>query len=96
MTLFDATAYGTPDVVAAWVRDGADVDGRDALGRTPLMYAAAFGNRGTASALLSAGAVLDLTDGDGATAADYGERYAPGQMLNFLLRKEKKRSTITH
>ena len=96
MTLFDAAAYGTPDVVAAWIRDGADVDGRDAFGRTPLMYAAAFGNRGTASALLSAGAVLDLTDGDGATAEDYGERYAPGQVLNFLLRKAKKRETITH
>jgi ankyrin repeat protein len=59
------------------------------------MYAAAFGNRGTASALLSAGAVLDLADGDGATAEDYGERYAPGQ-INFLLRNAKKRSTITH
>jgi ankyrin repeat protein len=84
-----------PDAVAAWIRDGVDVNAQDDSGRTALMFASAFGNTETASVLLSAGADVDLVDAEGSTALDYGSRFAPGQVVNLLLLNAKSGSTIT-
>jgi ankyrin repeat protein len=87
LSLHDASAYCSPEVVAALVSDGVDVDARDSHGRTALMYAAAFGNIGTAAALLDSGADIDPVDGDQRNAVAYAAHYAPGQLINAMIEK---------
>jgi ankyrin repeat protein len=87
LSLHDASAYCSPEIVTAIVSDGVDVDVRDSHGRTALMYAAAFGNIGTADALLTGGADLGLMDGDQRNADAYAAHYAPGQPIRAILEK---------
>jgi ankyrin repeat protein len=87
LSLHDASAYCRPEIVTALVSDGVDVDASDSHGRTALMYAAAFGNVGTADALLASGADLDLRDGDQRNAVAFAANYAPGQPINAILEK---------
>ena len=51
------------------------------------MYAAAFGNIGTAAALLDSGADIDPVDGDQRNAVAYAAHYAPGQLINAMIGK---------
>ena len=87
LSLHDASAYCSPEVVAALVSDGVDVDASDSHGRTAPMYAAGFGNIGTAAALLDSGADIDPVDGDQRNAVAYAAHYAPGQLINAMIEK---------
>jgi ankyrin repeat protein len=63
-----AARKGYAELVAPLVERGANVDGLDKNGRTPLMEAAARGLAGVAQALLKRGAAVNVKDGDGRTA----------------------------
>jgi ankyrin repeat protein len=84
MTLFEAIQNRSPSAVHEALAAGADLDGRDERGWTPLMAAAAEGHAGVARLLLAAllrargKAALRATAPDGrsalAIAADHGHR----------------------
>lgn len=59
-----------PAVVTVLLKQGAEVDARDAQGRTPLWWAAGRGQVGTVTALLNAGADPKLRDRDGSSVVD--------------------------
>ena len=59
---------GRADRVELLVADGADPDGRDPEGNTPLMLAAAEGRSSTVAALIAHGAEVNLATPKGATA----------------------------
>ena len=59
MTLCDAAEYGHLEALRDGIARGDDVDGRDAVGRTPLMFACDSGHHECAQALIDAGAALD-------------------------------------
>ncbi|MDR1307570.1 MAG: ankyrin repeat domain-containing protein [Treponema sp.] len=59
---------GDGEIVRKLAEKGADINGRSKAGRTPLMYAVVNENRGTALALLAAGADRSVKDSDGNTA----------------------------
>jgi ankyrin repeat protein len=60
--------------VQALLRDGADVDGKGAGGRTALHHAAASGGTDMLRALIGAGAKVSLQDDDGRTALHLAAR----------------------
>lgn len=60
--LHAAAETGDLDAIAAAIADGADVDGRDERGRTPLMAATEARQTEAFRALLAAGADVDLQD----------------------------------
>ncbi|WP_052507687.1 ankyrin repeat domain-containing protein [Sphingomonas hengshuiensis] len=67
--LFDAARMGRTDLVAGLVKLGADLNGHDARGFTPLILAAYNGHADTLEALIAAGADPCLPDtGQGNTA----------------------------
>jgi ankyrin repeat protein len=67
---------------------GADVNARNAQGRTPLSLAANFRTPRTVQALLDAGALVNETDDRGRTALSYTEFNRPdGEQIARLLRK---------
>src|SRR4051794_10983409 len=84
MTLFEAIRSRSPSAARAALAAGADVNERDADGRTPLMAAAAVGHTGVVRLLLAATlrvggkAAVRATAPDGSTAlaiaAEHGHR----------------------
>lgn len=60
--LHRAAAAGDLAALAAALADGADVDGRDAQGRTPVLVATQAQQRATMATLIEAGADVDLQD----------------------------------
>lgn len=60
--LHRAAAAGDLAALAAAVADGADVNGRDAQGRTPVLVATQARQRAAVAALIEAGADVDLQD----------------------------------
>lgn len=73
--LLDAARHGGLRKLADSIADGADIDTRDELGRTPLMLAVVRGDQVMVSALLNVGADPHLEDHDGATALVLAERH---------------------
>lgn len=57
--LLRAAEEGLPEVVAEMARRGADLNARNAMGRTPLLIAVRRGDRDTAKALIELGADLE-------------------------------------
>ncbi|MGI8836541.1 MAG: ankyrin repeat domain-containing protein [Pyrinomonadaceae bacterium] len=67
--LFRATREGKADMVKALLAaPGAEVNGKDERGSTPLLEAARFGHDDVARVLLAAGANVKARDNDGKTA----------------------------
>ena len=64
--------------------EGADPNGRDHVGRTPLIAAARTGNEAVVRQLLAAGADRTLRDRDGLSAADHAERSGHPGLLPLL------------
>ncbi|UKS27051.1 ankyrin repeat domain-containing protein [Paenibacillus sp. HWE-109] len=62
LALFRAAESGDTDTVLQWIQNGADINMRDTLGRTPIL-AATHGNKvETVKALIEAGADINLQD----------------------------------
>lgn len=72
--LHAAVASGNLDQVRKLLAQGADIDARDSLGRTPLMRAAMGRSQPMVSELLAAGANANLRDHAGKSAADHAAR----------------------
>ncbi|UZJ53864.1 hypothetical protein CBS101457_003184 [Exobasidium rhododendri] len=66
-----AASSGHAEIVQMLVRNGADVDERDALGWTPLMWATNCSNLPLVSFLLSHGANIEAKSFKGATCEDF-------------------------
>lgn len=66
--LIEAAFNGNPAAVASLVKRGADVNGRDDYGYTPLMWAAQQGHVLTCEALIKRGADVNARDKQGRTA----------------------------
>jgi len=64
------------EIVRNLIRHGANVNGSDADGRTPLMMAVMHNWEDVVGALLAAKAKVDSRDGEGRTVADYADRKA--------------------
>ena len=66
---FDVVKTGTPDQVEAMIKAGADIESRDALGKTPLMWAATINeNPNVIKILLKVGAkIIEDKDNYGRT-----------------------------
>lgn len=82
--LFVAIASGDAEAVVQRLAEGADPNGRDPNGRTPLMAAAQTGNEAVVRVLLAAGADRTLRDRDGLGAADHAERRGHPGLLPLL------------
>lgn len=52
--------------------------------KSPLMYAAKYGEIEAAKALIKAGAKVDLKNNEGRTALDYARKYDKKEMITFL------------
>ncbi|KAJ8107153.1 hypothetical protein OPT61_g9064 [Boeremia exigua] len=63
-----ASYFGLDQIVEQLVDEGADVNVRDSLGTTPLIYACARGHAHVTETLLQAGALPHLTDHRGSTS----------------------------
>jgi uncharacterized protein len=62
LPLHDAAARGDVEVIARLVAEGADIDARDADGRTPVMAATAARQTAAVRLLIDAGADVDIRD----------------------------------
>jgi phage shock protein B len=71
--LIEAARTGQQGKVAEMVRAGANINFRDASGKTALHYAAAGGHNGTTGDLLRLGADPFIRDQAGRTALDYAQ-----------------------
>src|SRR5678815_4217409 len=60
--LIDAAERGDTPAVLRLIADGADINARDARGRTPLLAATHANRVETAGALITAGADIDIRD----------------------------------
>jgi ankyrin repeat protein len=84
--LMYAAIYGNHDVVKVLVEDGkANVEARDMLSRTPLMFAAKNGRIECAKRLIEAKADLDAIDQDGLTALMMASLEGHAEMAHLLI-----------
>jgi phage shock protein B len=72
--LIDAARTGQQGKVGELVKAGANINWRDASGKTALHYAAAGGHNGATGDLLRLGADPDIRDNAGLTPLDYAKR----------------------
>lgn len=86
-TLLEAAQRGDTGALAAMVDAGADLNGTDDGGRTPLMHAAAGGHLEAVFTLLNGGADPALRDNARRAARDYALARAdePGQTIARIL-----------
>lgn len=82
--LLAATAQGEPDAVRRLLASGADVNTRDAAGRTALMLAAQRGDAALIRLLLDAGAEPALRDREGLSATDHATQTGQTAVLPLL------------
>lgn len=72
--IFDALAYGDEKVIVL-LNAGAEINGRDSLGRTPLLYTAFMGNFRMTQLLLERGADYSAKDNQGNDLATFISRW---------------------
>lgn len=83
--LHDAAKAGDQELTKRLLEEGAEVDGRDARGITPLGVAVGFNNIPVVQALLENGADVTLTDARGNTALHYAAGYGRKEAAEVLL-----------
>jgi ankyrin repeat protein len=66
------------------LQNGANLDAKNAQGRTPLIIAAKNGSKQTLDVLLAAGAYLDSVDKDGKKAADFAYEQGHNDLVEYL------------
>ena len=88
---------GLPIALQAALYEGADVEEKDELGRTPLMLAIRSNNLDNARVLLAAGASLRNEDRQGRTAVDYAQSSANQAASKLLIewQKNTKRGDVS-
>ncbi len=84
--LFQAISYGTAADVKALLAKGAQVEGKNWLGITPLMWAATVGKRDICVALVEAGANVN-TSGRLGTALNFAEMGGNADVVRYLVAK---------
>ncbi len=82
--LLTAATRGSVTEARAALAQGADVNGSDASGRTPLMRAAQRGDAALVRLLLDAGADPQRTDGEGLRAVDLAQQAGHAGLLPLL------------
>jgi Ca-activated chloride channel family protein len=83
--LHKAADEGRADAVKSELGAGADLNSKDAEGRTPLMLAAMHGHTEAVKALLDNGAKVDVRDGKGYTALMYAVQAGQADIVKLLL-----------
>jgi thioredoxin-related protein len=94
--LMDAVRAGDTQRVSALLKEGVDVNKRNAGGVTALMLAATIGQTDIAVLLLNAGARPDITDYDGTSAADKAMQNNHKQLASMLIARSKKVDKSKH
>jgi hypothetical protein len=84
--LHRAASTGRCNVVQRLIREGADINGRNHLGRTPLHSAAAWGHGNVIDVLCRAGADLNAQDDCGCTAFALAAIAFKGSAAHYLER----------
>ena len=69
------------------IQHGADVEAKDTLGQTPLMWAAKRGNPDVAGCLIENGAKLEAKGKNGSTALYLAETYGQTNLVHLLVSK---------
>lgn len=86
--LWAAAESGNTEAIALILSKGADINGRDPLGKTPLIRSLAFGKIDCVKYLLSKGAEVDATDKFfEMTALQYASRYGYFDIVKLLIEK---------
>ncbi len=86
-TLSDAIIYGTTELVAQMVSDGATLDEIDNYGYTPIVQCAIVNSVEKAKVLVDAGAKVDFDDLTGRTALHWAADNGNIQLCELLLKK---------
>ncbi len=84
-TLANAAAQNKTEDVAGMLQRGANPNVTDGAGRTPLGYAAAFGNSAMLKLLLEAGARVDYRDSFGRMALHWAAEAGQAETIRLLL-----------
>jgi ankyrin repeat protein len=84
-TLANAAAQNKTDDVAMMLRRGDNPNFTDGAGRTPLGYAAGFGNAAMLKALLDNGARIDYRDGFGRIALHWAAELGQAEAIRVLV-----------
>lgn len=87
--LFEAARLGRVDMIAPLLQSGADIDGLDARGFTPLILAAYNGQMAAVEALLAAGADACKPDAGQGNTAQMGVAFKGDDAIAARLLKEK-------
>ncbi len=87
--LFEAARLGRVDMIAPLLQSGADIDGVDARGFTPLILAAYNGQMAAVEALLAAGADACKPDAGQGNTAQMGVAFKGDDAIAARLLKEK-------
>ncbi len=91
MTLHEAVRKSDAEAVRALVEMGSDLNGTDASGRTPLIYAAKSGRSEACRFLVELGADKNLADEEGHNAFDYAVSNGMRDVIALL--EDTQRST---
>jgi ankyrin repeat protein len=78
---------GLAPLVALLLEHGADPDGAAGATRTPLMYAAMYNHATTTTALLDAGATVEISNPEGHTALDLARQMRAVHTIALLERR---------
>lgn len=82
----DASRAGRLDEVKSLIAAGAEVNARDEVGWTALIWAAMQGDLPVAQALIAAGAEVNATDREGQTAVDLALAHGQVAMVELIRR----------
>jgi ankyrin repeat protein len=88
--LHDAAQKGDVPTIKALLAQGADVNGKDEQGATPLLYATLRSQKATVDFLLSNGAKTDVATKDGVTPLYLAARYGEAEIASMLVAKGAK------
>lgn len=84
--LIEAAKKGHPPIVAAFLAKGADVNARDGMGGSALMWAVARRSQETVALLIAAGADPNARDRNGQTALKLARAKSLGEITDRLIR----------